>query len=127
MRRFSLPWHGTYSRKSNRRSQNFGGFRQLSLSLAVAQPGDLTILLRGVRDVVFANPRVLKDPPPAIGITQLTDVGVTMAVQPWVKVSDVGTADGELYQALAEHLRARGVGVTPPQRHEVHLVNGSRN
>src|SRR5256712_4781435 len=37
---------------------------------------------------------------------------------------DVGTADGELYQALAEHLRARGVGVTPPLRHEVHVLNG---
>jgi hypothetical protein len=28
---------------------------------------------------------------------------------------------------LAEHLRARGVGVIPPLRHEVHVVNGSRN
>jgi len=46
---------------------NFGGSRQLSLALAVAQPGDLTALLRGVRDVVMSNPRVLKDPPPAIG------------------------------------------------------------
>ena len=103
---------------------NFGGSRQLSLTLAVAQPGDLTALLRGVRDVVTSNPRVLKDPPPAIGIAQLTDVGVKVAVQPWVKVPDVGTADGELYQALAEHLRARGVGVTPPLRHEVHVLNG---
>ena len=33
------------------------------------------------------------------------------------------SADGELYQALAEHLRARGVGVTPPLRHEVHVLN----
>ena len=103
---------------------NFGGSRQLSLALAVAQPGDLTALLRGVRDVVMSNPRGLKDPPPAIGIAQLTDVGVKVAVQPWVKVPDVGTADGELYQALAEHLRARGVGVTPPLRHEVHVLNG---
>jgi small conductance mechanosensitive channel len=106
---------------------NFGGSRQLNLSLAVAQPGDLTILLRGVRDVVMTNTRVLKDPPPAIAITELTDVGVKMAVQPWVKVPDAGIADGELYQALAEHLRARGVGVIPPLRHEVHVVNGSRN
>ena len=103
---------------------NFGGSRQLSLALAVAQPGDLTALLRGVRDVVMSNPRVLKDPPPAIGIAQLTDAGVKVAVQPWVKVPDVGTADGELYQALAEHLRARGVRVTPPLRHEVHVLNG---
>ena len=106
---------------------NFGVYRQLNLDVAVAQPGDLTILLRGVRDVVLTNPRVLKDPAPVIAIAQLTDVGVKLAVQPWVKVADVGTADGELYQALAEHLHARGVGVIPPLRHEVHMLNGSRN
>ena len=106
---------------------NFGVHRQLSLDVAVAQPGDLTMLLRGVRDVVLSNPRVLKDPGPVIGITQLTDVGVKLAVQPWVRVADVGTADGELYQALSEHLQARGVGVVPPLRHEVHVLNGSRN
>ena len=68
-------WFGRSSRKvivPNRKIvgeilHNFGGSRQLSLTLAVAQPGDLTALLRGVRDVVMSNPRVLKDPPPAIG------------------------------------------------------------
>src|SRR5881296_3605045 len=38
--------------------RNFGGSRQLSLAVAVAQPGDLSVLLRGVRDVVLSNPRV---------------------------------------------------------------------
>lgn len=105
---------------------NFGTTRQLNLSVSVAQPGDLAILLAGVRQVVGLNPRVLKDPAPAIGIAQITDGGVKLAVQPWVRVTDVGVADGELYQALLEHLRARGVSAPAPQVHEVRLLNGAR-
>ena len=105
---------------------NFGTTRQLNLSVAVANPGDVSVLLAGVRQVVMLNPRVLKDPMPAIGIVQITDGGVKMAVQPWVRVSDVGVADGELYQALLEHLRARGVSGAAMQLHEVRVVNGAR-
>ncbi|HEX3178526.1 MAG TPA: mechanosensitive ion channel domain-containing protein [Methylomirabilota bacterium] len=105
---------------------NFGTTRQLDLSVSVAHPGDVSVLLAGVRQVVMLNPRVLKDPSPVIGIVQVTDGGVKVAVQPWVRVSDVGVADGELYQALLEHLRARGVSGGPTQLHEVRLVNGAR-
>jgi small conductance mechanosensitive channel len=79
-----------------------------------------------VREVVRLNPRVLKDPAPVIGIAQVTDGGVKIAVQPWVRVTDVGVADGEIYQALLEHLRARGVSGGATQLHEVRLVNGAR-
>ena len=105
---------------------NFGTTRQLNLSVSVAHPGDLSVLLAGVRQVVGLNPRVLKDPAPAITIVQITDGGVKLAVQPWVRVTDVGLADGELYQALLEHLRARGVTGGATQLHEVRLVNGAR-
>ena len=105
---------------------NFGSTRQLSLSVGVALPGDVSVLLAGVRQVVMLNPRVLKDPPPVIGIDQVTDGGVRIAVQPWVRVSDVGVADGELYQALLEHLRARGLTSAATHLHEVRLLNGAR-
>jgi small conductance mechanosensitive channel len=104
---------------------NFGSMRQLSLAVGVAQPGDLGVLLAGVRHVVMQNPRVLKDPAPAIGIAQVTDGGVKIAVQPWVRVPDVGVADGELYQSLLEHLRARDLAGALPQRHDVRMLNGA--
>src|SRR5215813_8106535 len=104
---------------------NFSMQRQLNLSVGVAHPGDLVSLLRGVRDVVTSNTRVLKDPSPVIGIAQVTDGGVRLAVQPWVRVSDVGIADAELYQALLEHLRARDLTTPATALHEVRVVNGA--
>jgi small conductance mechanosensitive channel len=105
---------------------NFGLMRQLSLSVSVVQPGDVSVLLAGVRQVVGMNPRVLKDPAPVVGIAQVTDGGVKIAVQPWVRVPDVGVADGELYQALLEHLRARGMTTPATQLHDIRLLNGAR-
>jgi small conductance mechanosensitive channel len=104
---------------------NFSTTRQLNLSVGVAHPGDVVSLLRGVRDVVMTNTRVLKDPPPVIGIAQVTDGGVKLAVQPWVHIPDVGVADAELYQALLEHLRARGLTAPATALHEVRVVNGA--
>jgi small conductance mechanosensitive channel len=105
---------------------NFGTTRQLDLSVFVVQPGDVPVLLAGVRQVVAMNPRVLKDPAPLVGIAQVTDGGVKVAVRPWVRVPDVGIADGELYQALLEHLRARGMATPATHLHEVRLLNGGR-
>jgi small conductance mechanosensitive channel len=104
---------------------NFGATRRLDLSVGVTRPGDLSVLLAGIRQVVAMNPRVLKDPPPIVGIAQVTDGGVKVSVQPWVRVSDVGVADGELYQALLEHLRQRGLTEGATQLHEVRLLNGA--
>ncbi|HEY7519669.1 MAG TPA: mechanosensitive ion channel domain-containing protein [Methylomirabilota bacterium] len=105
---------------------NFGTTRQLSLAVSVAQPGDLSVLLAGVRQVVGLDPRVLKDPAPVIGIAQVTDGGgVRLAVRPWVRVTDVPVTEAELYQALLEHLRARGITAPPTHMHEVRLQNGA--
>ena len=106
---------------------NFGTTRQLSLAVSVAQPGDLSVLLAGVRQVVGLNPRVLKDPAPVVGIAQVTDGGgVRLAVRPWVRVTDVPATEAELYQMLLEHLRARGITAPPTHLHEVRLQNGAR-
>jgi small conductance mechanosensitive channel len=105
---------------------NFGVTRQISLAVSVALDADLGMALAQARDVVRANPRVLKDPAPLVGIAQVTDGAVKIAVQPWVAVSDVGTADAELYEALVERFRARGIA-PPLPRHEVRLLDGARH
>ena len=105
--------------------QNFGTTRQLAISVAVAHEADLGMVLAQTREVVTSNARVLKDPPPVIGITQVSDVGIKVAAGPWVSVADVGPAEAELYQALVERFRARGIA-GPIPRHDVRLLDGVR-
>jgi small conductance mechanosensitive channel len=100
---------------------NFGTLRQLHLAIMVAHGSDLAACLAIAREVVAANPRVVADPPPFIGIAQVESTGVRLGVNPWVRVPDVVPAEAELYQALAERWRAAGIGL-PLSRHEVRVV-----
>jgi small conductance mechanosensitive channel len=103
---------------------NFGTTRQLNLSVVVAWDADLGMVLAQTRDIVTTNSRVLKDPPPVIGITQVSEGGVKVSAGPWVPVSDVGPAEAELYQAMVERFRARGFAAPVP-RHDVRLLDGA--
>ncbi len=103
---------------------NFGTVRQLHLSLVVPHGSDLTGVLAVAREVVTADPRVLAEPSPVVGIAQLETAGVRIGVNPWVRVPDVNDAEADLYKALAERFRAAGLGV-PPSRHEVRIIDGT--
>jgi small conductance mechanosensitive channel len=103
---------------------NFGTMRQASVSVALPHDVDLTSVLATVRDVTLANPRVLKDPAPYIAISEVGPAGVRIAVHPWVAVSDFAAAGSEIYQALLERLRGRGIPTALP-RHEVRLLDGA--
>jgi small conductance mechanosensitive channel len=101
---------------------NFGQIRQIPLQVAVPTATDLTAALATVREVVAANPRVLADPAPFIGVNQVTDAGVRLFAGPWVPVPEYLVAEGELYQALVEAFRARWIALGVPQR-EVRLTD----
>jgi small-conductance mechanosensitive channel len=65
-----------------------------------------------------------KEPPPAVGIAQVSDTGIRIGVNPWVRVTDVGTVEADLNRALVEQFRGRGVslGLGPS---DVRLLNGT--
>lgn len=100
---------------------NYGNIRQLDLKVGVAYDTQLDAALAVVREVVIANPRVLKDPAPVIGVAALADSSVGISVRPWVHVGDFGPAGAEIYQALVLELRANDISVPFPQR-EVRLL-----
>jgi small conductance mechanosensitive channel len=104
---------------------NFGTTRQLTLAVAVPLDANLGAVLTTARDAILANPRVLKDPSPSIGVVQVGEAGIKIGIQPWVSVADVSVAEGELYRSLVERFHAQGIGAPLP-RHEVRLVNGGR-
>jgi small conductance mechanosensitive channel len=101
---------------------NYGGIRQLDLSVGVAYGTDLNNATAIVRSVLAASSRVLKEPAPIVGVTMLADSSINIAVKPWVKVDDFVFAQAEINQALAEQLRAANISIPFPQR-EVRMLN----
>jgi small conductance mechanosensitive channel len=101
---------------------NYGGVRQLDLSVGVAYGTDLNEATAIVRRVLAASLRVLKEPAPIVGVTMLADSSINICVKPWVKVDDFVFAQAEINQAIAEQLRAANISIPFPQR-EVRLLN----
>jgi len=100
---------------------NYGTIRQIDVAVGVAYDTDLAMLTGLIREVLETNPRVLRDPEAVVQPIQFGDSSVGIAVRPWVLVQDQVSASGEIYAALLEALRARGVVVPVPQR-EVRLI-----
>jgi small conductance mechanosensitive channel len=103
---------------------NYGNVRQLDLSVGVAYGTNLSDATAIVRRVLAANPRVLTEPAPVVGVTMLADSSINIAIRPWIKVGDYVLAQGEINQAIAEQLRAASISIPFPQR-EVRLLNGA--
>jgi small conductance mechanosensitive channel len=102
---------------------NCGRTRQLNLAVDMAYGTDVALALGVVDEILRANPRVLQDPAPVVGIARLADSGVTLRVSPWVKVPDYVDATGELNRAILDTFRARGIAIPFPQR-EIRMLGG---
>jgi small conductance mechanosensitive channel len=103
---------------------NYGAVRQLALDVTVAHDTDVALAESTVREVLRANPRVLKDPTPVVGVQRLAESGLVLAVAPWVRVPDYGPATGEINQAILLAFRKRDIVVAVPQR-EIRTAAGS--
>ncbi len=100
---------------------NYGTIRQLDLNVGIAYNADLNRALATVHEILNANPRVLKDPKPVVGIEALADSSITLGISPWVAVPDYVVAQLEIYQAILEQFRAQGIDIPFPQR-EVRIL-----
>jgi len=103
---------------------NYGTIRQLQLKVGVAYGANLDEVLLVAKEIAAANPRVLKEPAPRIGISELADSSLTLSIQPWVAVSDMVNARAELYKAIVERFRASKIDIPFPVR-EVRLLGAS--
>jgi small conductance mechanosensitive channel len=101
---------------------NYGKIRQLDVTVGVSYDTDLTAALALVQDVLNANSRVLRDVAPAIGVARIADSSISIAIKPWVAVTDYGAAAGEVNMAVVEAFRARGIAIPFPQR-EIRILS----
>lgn len=101
---------------------NYGQIRRLDISLGISYANDVDAALALVSDVLAANPRVLKDPEPRLGVLRLVESGMTLSVRPWVKVPDYEAAIGELNKTIVEAFAQKGIALALP-RYEVRMLD----
>lgn len=100
---------------------NYGKIRQLDLTVGVSYDADLDLALRTIDEVLRANPRVLREPAPVVGVERLADFRVAISINPWVGVPDYVDAGNQLNKAVLEAFREREIEIPLPQR-EVRML-----
>ncbi len=103
---------------------NYGKIRQLEVMVGVAYDTDLNKALSAIDEVLQNDPRMLKDPAPAVAVSALAPSSINIAVKPWVNVMDYGSAGGELKKTIVETFRSRNIVIPFPQ-HEVRMLGSA--
>lgn len=101
---------------------NYGNIRQGTLSIGVAYNSNMDLVLDTVREILAANARVLKDPAPAVVVSALGESCIYITVVLWTSLQDYGAAQHEVYLAVIERFREKGIEMPFPQR-EIRLLN----
>ncbi|CAG21444.1 small-conductance mechanosensitive channel MscS [Photobacterium profundum] len=94
--------------------------RRIDYVIGVSYNADLKKTKEVLTRVVEADPRVLKDPAPTIGVVALADSSVNFVVRPWVETGDYWAVYFDLLQAIKEELDKEDIGIPFPQM-DVHL------
>ncbi|HUG99884.1 MAG TPA: mechanosensitive ion channel domain-containing protein [Gammaproteobacteria bacterium] len=94
--------------------------RRLDLVFGVSYSDDLDQVKRVINEVLAAEPRLLQEPEPLIGLLELGDNSVNFAVRPWVRSSDYWSVFFDLQEAMKKRFDREGISIPFPQR-DVHL------
>jgi len=100
---------------------NYGKIRQMNSTVGVAYDADIKLAIATIKTILDQNPRVLKDPAPVVGVSDLADSSVVISVMPWVAVPDYFVAQTEINQAIIEQFAQQKISIPFPQR-EIRLI-----
>lgn len=103
---------------------NCGQTRRLSLAVGVSYETDINLALHLIEDVLRANPRVLQNPAPVIGVGQLADFCITININPWVSVPDFEVATSEINTGILKIFREQNVVIPFPQQ-EIRMLGAN--
>lgn len=95
------------------------GHRRIDLVIGIGYDDDIRQAVRVVNEVLSAEPRVLPDPEPTIGVTELADHSVKLDVRPWVKTPDHGDTRRALLEAIKVAFDANQITI-PFQQLQIH-------
>ncbi|GJQ62032.1 MAG: mechanosensitive ion channel protein [Melioribacteraceae bacterium] len=100
--------------------------RRMDLVFGIGYGDDIKKAKDIIEKVLKADERVLKDPIYTIGVLELADSSVNLAVRPWVKTSEYWPLYWDLMENMKYEFDANGISIPFPQR-DVHLYQQNSN
>lgn len=92
------------------------GQRRVDLSVGISYDDNMQKARDLLLDLLKSDERVLKDPAPFVGVTELGDSSVNLVVRPWVKSGDYWDVHFDMMQKIKETLDDNNISIPFPQR-----------
>ncbi len=96
------------------------GTRRLDLVFGIGYGDDIAKAKNILTSVLQSDERILSDPEPTIGVLELADSSVNLALRPWVKSGDYWPVRFDLLERVKLEFDAQGLSIPFPQT-DVHL------
>ena len=94
--------------------------RRIDLPVGIAYDADMKQAKNIAMQLIQSDQRVLANPEPWVGITELGDSAVTVTIRPWVKSADFWQTQCDLMEGIKDAYDKAGIGIPFPQM-DVHL------
>lgn len=94
--------------------------RRVDLVVCIGYGDDIDNAKKVIAGLLAEDERILKDPPPTIGVVELADSSVNFVVRPWVKSADYWNVHFDVTENIKKRFDAEGISIPFPQQ-DVHL------
>ena len=94
--------------------------RRVDLVFGIGYSDDIDKAKRVISEVLAEDERILKDPPPTIGVIELGDSSVNFAVRPWVDSANYWNVFFDTNEKMKKRFDKEGISIPFPQR-DVHV------
>lgn len=93
---------------------------RVDLTFGISYESDIKAARNALMAVMESHPKVLKDPKPFVGVVELADSSVNLAVRPYADPTDYWEVYFDIYEAGKEALDAANITIPFPQI-DVHM------
>jgi len=97
---------------------NYAGYetRRMALKVGISYSSNMDKAIAAVKKVIEKDGRILKEPEPFVGVTELGDSSVNLIIRPWVKLADYWNVYFDLTKKIKEEFDKSGIEIPFPQR-----------
>lgn len=96
------------------------GTLRVDLSVGIAYDADISQAKQVIMGILESDERILKEPEPFIGVSEMADSSVNFVVRPWAKAEHYWDVHFDVNEKMKNALDSNGIEIPFPQR-DVHL------
>lgn len=96
------------------------GVIRVDMVMGISYDSDIKAARKALMEVMEAHPLVLKDPAPFVGVVELADSAVNLAVRPYADPNNYWDVYFDIYESGKEALDKAGITIPFPQI-DVHM------